>query len=276
MNDARTSVVTITPELAGSWLSVKAQNRPLARRNVERLCKQMQSGAWMLNGEPIVFDSNGKLIDGQHRLQAVVESGVEIQSLVVWGIAPCAFPTMGTGKPRSAADVLGMKVPNATTVAAAARYIFHDERGDPGQLLPLLPTNADILSVVEHHPALVASASCVCSMKFVRRLLTPAIAAYLHYEFSAINVEDCDRYFYTLECGDGVGGSSHPVFMLRERLLENSLSKARLPRPELMALAIKAWNLMRSGETRRQLRWRRAGSASEPFPVIAGKKAVAA
>ena len=48
----------------------------------------MKAGKWCLNGEAIEFDTNGKLKNGQHRLRAVIKSGVAIDCVVVRGVDP--------------------------------------------------------------------------------------------------------------------------------------------------------------------------------------------
>lgn len=262
-------VAHITPEMAEVWLAKKAPNRPPSRRNIELLARQMTEGKWRLNGESIVFDG-GRLIDGQNRLAAVVQSGVPIDSVVVENVDPSAFDTIDTGKARTAADVLGFHdIPNARDVASAARYVYHDTHGDPGQVQVLMPSNADIADVVREHPGIVAAASRVSALRTVRGLLTPSIAVYLFYRFSCVNSEDAESMFLRLDKGEGLANGD-PVFFLRERLIANRVSKARLPRVEILALAIKAWNAMRAGHRIHTLRWRRIGPAAEKFPIISG------
>jgi hypothetical protein len=230
----------------------------------------MASGAWRLNGESIIFDESSCL-DGQHRLLAVVQSGVTIESVVVENIDASAFSTLDSGKARSSADNLALeRISNAKDVASGARFVYFEEQGDPGQLLRTIQTsNADIVDVVRRHPGLVAAASTVAGLKNTRRLLTGSISTYLYYRFSCINREDADRFFLLLESGEGLR-SDDPIYLLRERLLGNKIGKAKLPRAEILALSIKAWNNARSNRSTRHLRWRRNGEASEPFPTING------
>lgn len=54
-------------------------------RVVHKYARAMQMGLWQFNGEPIVFDEDGVLKNGQHRLLAVLESGVAIKALVIKG-----------------------------------------------------------------------------------------------------------------------------------------------------------------------------------------------
>lgn len=81
-------VVHVTPELAARWLERNHRHRKIDPRRVRRYAKQMTAGTWSLNGKTLVFDAEGMLLGGQHRLTACVESGVGFTTLVVRGINP--------------------------------------------------------------------------------------------------------------------------------------------------------------------------------------------
>lgn len=61
--------------MAETWLSRNSNNRNLRGQVIASYARDMKSGAWVLNGETVKIASNGQLLDGQHRLNAVVESG---------------------------------------------------------------------------------------------------------------------------------------------------------------------------------------------------------
>ena len=67
--------IKVTPHLASKWLQKNSCNRPLSQNTVYRYADAILSGEWKLNGDTIRFDSNGTLIDGQHRLHACVKAG---------------------------------------------------------------------------------------------------------------------------------------------------------------------------------------------------------
>ena len=56
-------------------------------KTVNEYIAQMRKGLWVLNGETVCFDANGALMDGHHRLLAIIESGITIEVLVVRGVA---------------------------------------------------------------------------------------------------------------------------------------------------------------------------------------------
>ena len=87
-------IETITPEIAQVWLEKNTNNRTIRQMVVDRYADEMCSGAWKLNAETIKFSRDGTLLDGQHRLWAVVESKVTIQSFVARGISADALQTI--------------------------------------------------------------------------------------------------------------------------------------------------------------------------------------
>lgn len=82
------NIETITPAIARGMLSMNKNNyRSLSKYKVSLYAYEMQNNAWETNGEPIVFDEDGNLKNGQHRLTAIVESDVTLPMLVVRGVA---------------------------------------------------------------------------------------------------------------------------------------------------------------------------------------------
>lgn len=60
----------ITPAMADKYLSTMTRNRKLRDSAVVRFCHIIERGEWRLTTDAIGFDSNGHLINGQHRLTA--------------------------------------------------------------------------------------------------------------------------------------------------------------------------------------------------------------
>lgn len=83
-------IVDVTPQQAAEWLANNHHHRPIDPKRVRKYARQMKAGTWALNGKTITFDSEGKLLGGQHRLSACVKSGCTFQTLVVRGLDPVA------------------------------------------------------------------------------------------------------------------------------------------------------------------------------------------
>ena len=84
-NDPTFMVISVTPTLAAAWLALNNNNRRAADRVVARYRADMLEGRWEFAGDPIRFDAQGNLIDGQHRLLALAgcPEGTQFKFLVV-------------------------------------------------------------------------------------------------------------------------------------------------------------------------------------------------
>ena len=122
MSNAR--IETITPDKAKAYLANNNNNRSINKMNLAFLKSEILAGNYQMNGQTIVISTSGKLLDGQHRLTAVVETGLPIESIVVNNVDEDTFVTMDTGKPRGGSDALDIHgVQNAKHIASAIRKI---------------------------------------------------------------------------------------------------------------------------------------------------------
>lgn len=81
-----TIIETISPETAKQYLEHNKNNRPIKKAHVTALANEMLSGRFSTTHQGIAFDVSGNLVDGQHRLAAVVESGCTVKMLVTRGL----------------------------------------------------------------------------------------------------------------------------------------------------------------------------------------------
>ena len=123
--------VTITPEIAESYLQHNINNRPLKPKTVEKFAFSLSQGQWVQNGDTIRFDLEGTLIDGQHRLKAVVKAQMPlVDQPVVRGLPLEAWRTIDDGTRRTDADVLARcGIKNAAGLAALAKVFMELEAG---------------------------------------------------------------------------------------------------------------------------------------------------
>ena len=100
----------VTPEFASKALASIGRQRTLRSAIVRRHADNMLAGAWVTTHQGISFNSQGELIDGQHRLAAVVMSGVTLDMLVTFGLNIGYGAPMDVGIKRTHADSLGLPV----------------------------------------------------------------------------------------------------------------------------------------------------------------------
>lgn len=122
----RAQVQAVDAVKATKWLEQIHVQRSVSDRVVEKYAADMKAGKWRLTGQPIIFDSENHLIDGQHRLWAVVQSRTEVPMLVVYGVDPDAIHSIDVGRSRPIGTVLALLgVQNANRTVAVVRQIAY-------------------------------------------------------------------------------------------------------------------------------------------------------
>lgn len=124
-------VVTVTPDLATEWLGANHGNRNQRPKAIGAYARDIENDAWLFTGESIKFDWNDRLIDGQHRLEAVVKTGLSIQTLVVRNLDPAVQGVIDTAAKRSAANALQFAGVSVQTkdIASIAKVAINYEAG---------------------------------------------------------------------------------------------------------------------------------------------------
>lgn len=126
-------VATITPEEAKGWLThANGNNRKLMEGYISYLAKEMKEGHWRLTHQGIAFDSQGNLVDGQHRLAAIVKSNKSVKMLVTTDLPIGRFPIIDRGVSRSISVLTNL--PNSLTEIYGLLYIMTTT--GPGRLSP--------------------------------------------------------------------------------------------------------------------------------------------
>lgn len=174
--------VVVTPAKAKEWLDTNESNRNVSRKVVEAYARDMTNGRWKYTGDPIRFDQDGNLIDGQHRLEAVIVSGQKQKFHVVHGILRDHRRVIDTGRKRSVADNAFMDygVKNAPQVTAAARVILRWRNGTLRQTSQMKLSEAEVYDFVIENDATLQEAASYAQK--LRRIITitgaSATAAY--------------------------------------------------------------------------------------------------
>lgn len=85
----------------------------------------MRAGQWVVNTDAIAFDTNNVLINGHHRLRAVIEAKTAVLMMVMRNLQPESILNIDTGVARSAADMLTFKnAANSNILAAVIRQVL--------------------------------------------------------------------------------------------------------------------------------------------------------
>lgn len=247
----QSKVVRVTPATAERILAeANTKNRTRSSYKSRQYAAAMARAEWQLNGETIIFDTNGDLMDGQHRLEAVVISGRPVDMLVVTGVSPAARPTLDRGKARTGADVLSLEgVKHPGVVAGAARWYSALKEGPVALKRSDALSQTQLLSLVAQVPRLVDWTQAVVAAN-IRSVTTKPdrfVALAVAFEESSSEKE---TQSFVQRLGNGADlHVQHPILLLRGALIAirewnkiRSLSERAIPNWVAVALTIKAWN----------------------------------
>ena len=258
----KTQTITIDPSYAAKLLELNTNNRPISKLHVSVLAREMKSGRWKSNGDTIRV-GNSRLLDGQHRLMAIIESGCSITTLLVSDLTDDVFDTIDNGKRRSAADSLAIRGEVCTTDLAAALAVVGRYTSGRANTTHRF-TTTEIAELLEKHPSVRDSVSKTFAHQ---RLIARSLLAGCHYLFAQKDQEAADQFVIDLITGQNLK-KDDPVYVLREKLVSNMLAKAKLPRPYIMAVTIKAWNARRKKCAIRLLKFSSTAESPELFPEV--------
>jgi hypothetical protein len=268
----RSKVQTITPKKAADFLELNTRNRPLTKSKVREFAEAMRRGDWKVTHQGIAFDITGALVDGQHRLAAIIEADTPVETVVFTDVPEGAFDVLDTGKRRNAADVLAIEgEKSATMLAAMVRtvwlYEHRPELNWSGGAAAV--TNHQIVQTLEQHPALRDYIGLGEQISAATGMIKSAAGAASYLVAQPQKRTDLQPWFDGLIEGSGLN-KGDPRLMFRKVMFAHARKQAgqvlrRRETREHVALYIKAFNAWITDEPLTQLRF----VPREPVPPIA-------
>ena len=263
-NQLISRVETITPVLAEEYLRRNTKNRQLRSNIVSYYASQMKNGQWMLNGEGIIFNDEGILVDGQHRLAAVMESGVNVEMLVVRNADKDSFTTVDCGISRKISDTFFVRgIPNANVVSSIiGRYKkLCSNKSFMGKVDGVkndsTPSRHDLLreyfSDEEFWQEICRRAQkCYASMRLMSQTEVGGISAYLIKERKHSSEKVFDFFEDLLKSNSP---KSPMLALFRKRLVQDKLSNERIAPIYKQQLFTQVWNAYAQGRELKIVKW---------------------
>ena len=253
-------VTTISPKEAALWLDTKnAHNRPISQSTVDRYVQEIKAGRWKLNGQSICFSKNGNLMNGQHRLKAIVAANKSIESLVVWGVDDDVFDTIDDGNKRSLADVFSVSgEQNPALLSSGVRFLWVYATGqiETRDLRKgTIATKPILEATLKKHPMLRHSTKYYSLLKSRPGglLVSAGLAIGLHYLFALVDEKKADEFFNVLQSGIGLT-EGHPILILRARLIQGQKeASTKLTNSAIYFYVVTTWNAYASDQPLKRL-----------------------
>jgi len=224
-------IETIDPHRAATYVACGSRNRRISRVHVEAIARDLAENRWVFNAQPICFARGGRLLDGQHRLQAVILAKRSIEVPVVRGLDElvCLTYENSTKRRTDLGDQLG-SFGDRALVYAMANLLWRHERRTP-LMRQAKATQGEIRQIVLEHPRLLILRSFARRMGDFGRASVLGYAAYVMERENAVFAAD---FLAALETGANLRPGS-PILSLRGTLQKLRGDKAS-PTTQLAAL----------------------------------------
>jgi hypothetical protein len=274
--------VRVTPEIATEYLTRGDLNRKLSRDRAVALADAFRRGEYRLTGDAIVFNKYGRMTNGQHRMLAVVISGLSLEFWVMEGAENDEQMVQDTGRPRSYTDHLRMTgVGNANVISGLVKLWWNYEAGIVSDAKRWhARTSATVFQLDAFYRRNEASVkNSVRKADSIRRTvpINGSVLAISWIMLSAIDQEDAEGFWREISLKSETSSSG-------ARALVSQFMRVRKPRApktarretnwyvtydarHQLALVFKAWNAYRDGKEVQALVFRAGGASPEAFPV---------
>lgn len=263
------TVEQVDPTRASEWLDTAATNRPPRQGKIDQYARDMLEGRW--RSSILRFDQNDRLVDGQHRLWAVVETGSAQQFYVERGLDEVAVRTIDTGLVRTNGDILAMRgEPNARTLASAIRvskWIAENPGRAPSGQSGHPYSSEEIVEYLDAHPEIHESVLVAKRVTRAMPFKSAGVASALHHLEGHRNKALADKFWDQIATSANMAPGSG-AYHLNRALIADRLKRPtdRMNINTLTALCIKGWNVDEEGRSIRQLRWVQGRQQTEAFP----------
>lgn len=267
------SIELITPEIAQEILSKAGQtdfiNRSLSQATVRKYARLMQNNEWTISNDAICIAKDGSLLNGQHRLQAIIYSGVSVPMTILTGMDKATFAYMDRGKTRSNGDILSVfNIKNANYVGYAILAI-----------IAYLKHCSFSYSSTHFEEASIAKYACIyhkyadifdagCAYYYAQRqekLLSPKIAVAFFVILASIHFEQAKWLFEKIIYGENIA-RGNTYYTLRKVLLQYKDTTQHVRILKTSTAMILAWNaLLRGANNIKVFRWK-----NKTLPPILG------
>jgi len=237
-------IVEVTPALAAAWLDQNENNRPVNWNYVAQLARDMKAGRFPCTHQGIAFDTSGRLIDGQHRLWAVLEADIPVRIRVFRNEPPENIVHIDGNCPRRAADritlarTLGTVRTDelATLRAMLAGIAMTTRHRTVHEEMELLDKHRSAVRFAHEHLPVTRPAGIANGM-------TRAVVARAWYCVSDDWV--LARFCEVLRSSISAGEQERPIVLLRDQLIElrnqGATRKARQRQYALTSRALLAY-----------------------------------
>ena len=259
----------VNSEIAKAYLTKNTKKRKPNKAQIIRLSNKIKKGIWKEDtAEMIKISKNGNILDGQHRLMAVIDANVSIYFHFALGLEEEVFSVLDTGSLRNASDsffISGVKnsntIPSIITLNNSLKkgnkdlHIGKDKKLSNNELLDIYNENNIFWDDI-----------ATKTMRYYQsfsKILSPQIIGGFYSVVKEISTDKSDKFME--EFCTGMDISNYSINLLRNAFIKDKMSNRKMQIDMKLALIIKAWNFYNKGVNTKVLKW---DSNIEKFPKI--------
>lgn len=235
----RFEIKMLTPEWAAQLKQNQVNQRRLNQSAVRDYTRKIVSGLWRLTYQGIALTTEGKLCDGQHRVEAVLKSGIAIPVVVVYNVPDEIFYNLDQARSRSAADGCHIAGYDRDRLRAGiSKIVIQFYQGTVAQVEPC--STPEILRFLDANTEEMEHTLEVASGLSQKATVLGAV----HFIFAQINRPAADAFIEAFRTGI-VESTNNPAYKLRERL-SKQVKNGRFGSRDVLSwafLAANAWFL---------------------------------
>jgi hypothetical protein len=221
------AVLEVTPSMAARWLEGNTHNRPVNQGHVERLASEMKAGRWRVTHQGLAFSASGRLLDGQHRLWAIVMADVPVQTRVFFNESAENIECLDGGLGRTSADRMslgnrfGREIDHKhlATLRCMVRGLKPFTRLSYGQEADLLARHMDAVCFALKHLTIGERARGVATA------VTKAVVARAFY---SVDHARLIHFCQVLKTGMATSAADEPIILLRDYLVFSEKGRSAL------------------------------------------------
>ena len=267
------SLELITPATADRYLQANVANRLIRNTRVEKYANDMKSGSWKSGtAEMIKISKTGVILDGQHRLLAVIVSNTPTWFHIAKGLDENVFDVLDTGAARNGSDTFRVKGIKYETIipAVITKFFFLRYAKKKGEDNHSKVTNAKLLETYYENQRFwqdVAQKTLSWYQDFAK-IMTPSLIGGMYAHLHLINENYAVRFMTQLTTGIGI--ENDVITLLRNKLIQDKISPRKMPQSLKIALIIKAWNVFVNKGSLKILKF---DTMRDDFPIAEDVKA---
>lgn len=252
-------IVNIGPEQARHILRYyNNRNRRPSKVVVSKYSTDMLNGSWKRSGQTISFDCTGGLLDGQHRLLAVANTGIPQEFVAIYGLAPDAIEVIDNGKIRTTGDTLDMNGYNDSNVLASLSraIIAYQTNGalnqqgfrqinqiTKSQVVDFLDKNKNVIGYLDRYKK--------------SQVVSQSIAAFCYWLLSTVDKDQAEAYLDEVFLGYGLQPDTIQSYLFNKLQRNKNAMQNKMDKTAIISNVILGWRryMGYSKSTAMQITW---------------------